>query len=258
MEIINQVGSQTEIPAIHRQKLDKLLKKHSGIFEGLGKLPGKVRIHLKENYTPVQCPPRKIPIALKEKIIDRILHLERHSIIKKVEHDTPSPFISQMLVVIREGKKPRITLDPFHLNKATRRCHFRMPVLTDILPQLKRARFFTVCDAADGFYQCELDERSTDLTTFWTPLGRFKYLRMPQGLNIAPEIYQAKQMEVLDGLKGVYCVADDLLICGFGDTDEEALEDHFNNLEKVFERCASKNLVLNRSKLKLCVSEVKG
>ena len=257
VEIVNQVTKQDEIPSTHRRRLDELLQKHERVFEGLGKLPGKVKIHLQDNYRAVQCPPRKVPIALKQQIIERILQLERQRIIQRVKHDTPTPFISQMLVVAREGKKPRITLDPYHLNQATKRCHFRMPTLTDILPELTRARFFTVCDASDGFYQCVLDDKSTDLTTFWTPLGRFKYLRMPQGLNIAPEIYQAKQMEALDGLQGVFCVADDLLICGFGDSDEEALENHFVNLRKLFERCEEKNLKLNRSKLRLCTSEVK-
>ena len=256
-----RLGSNTEIvhgvdqAGVTDQALRGLLEKHSTVFEGLGKLPGDVKIHLRSDATPIQCPPRKIPAAIKEQVIERIKELERFGVIQKV--DCPTPWISPMLVVLREGKEPRITLDPFHLNQATKRSHFRLPILSDILPKLTNARFFTVCDCRDGFYQCTLEEESTSLTTFWTPLGRYKYNRMPQGLNVAPEIYQAKQMEALEGLHGVEVIADDILIVGYGDTDEEAKLSHLKNFRAFLERCAEKNLKLNKQKLKLCVQEVK-
>ena len=83
----------------------------------------------------------------------------------------------------------RITLDPKDLNKAIRRPRYIMPTLEDHLPMLARAKWFTICDAKDGFFQLPLHSESTDLTTFWTPVGRYKYLRMPQGIASAPEEY---------------------------------------------------------------------
>jgi len=54
-----------------------------------------------------------------------------------------------------------------------------MPMLEDVLPQLNRAKFFPLCDANKGFYQISLAEESTDLTTIWSPIGKYKYLRLP-------------------------------------------------------------------------------
>ncbi|XP_018497097.1 uncharacterized protein K02A2.6-like [Galendromus occidentalis] len=78
-----------------------------------------------------------------------------------------------------------------------------------------------------------------------------KYLRMPQGLNISPEIYQAKQMQALENLRGIEIIADDILIHG------ETFEDHLMNLRGFFQRCRERNLRLNRSKLRLCVPQAK-
>ena len=248
-----KIGSNVEfvnrITNTRDGELRELLREFDEIFHGLGRLEGEVKIHLKESAIPVQCPPRRVPAALRSQIIDRIKQLEAQGIIAPVKE--PTDWISQLLVVVRKDKKLRVTLDPVHLNKATKRAHYRLPVLSDVLPRLTKAKFFTVADASDGFFQCVLDPESTDLTTFWTPLGRYKYLRMPQGLNISPEIYQAKQMEALENLRGIEIIADDILIHG------ETFEDHLANLRAFFQRCKDRNLRLNKNKLRLCVPEAK-
>ena len=98
-----------------------------------------------------------------------------------------------------------------------------MPTLDDILPELSKARVFTVADAKNGFWHVELDEPSSLLTTFGTPWGRFKWKRMPFGISPAPEEFQMRMDEALEGLTGVCAIHDDILIYGSGDSDEEAL-----------------------------------
>ena len=67
-----------------------------------------------------------------------------------------------------------------------------MPPLEEILPSLSKARVFSTFDAKDRFYQIGLVEESSKLTTFWTPLGRYHYLQMPFGINLAPEVFEHK------------------------------------------------------------------
>lgn len=74
-----------------------------------------------------------------------------------------------------------------------------MPTVEEVLPKLAKAKVFTVLDAKDGFHQVKLDKESSLLTTFWTPFGRYQYLRMPQGISSAPEEYQHHQNEALSG-----------------------------------------------------------
>ena len=42
----------------------------------------------------------------------------------------------------------------------------------------------------------------------------------------APELFQARLNNALAGLKGVACIADDILIAGSGDTKADATADH--------------------------------
>ena len=81
-----------------------------------------------------------------------------------------------------------------------------------------------------AFHHVGLDESSSLKTTFWTPFGRYKYLRLPFGINLAPEEFECKLHEKFDGLPGVEVTKDDILVMGYGDNDEEASRNHDGNV----------------------------
>ena len=78
---------------------------------------------------------------------------------------------------------------------------------------------------------------------------------MPFGISPAPECFQPKLDQNLEGLEGIYKVADDILITGRGACKEEAVRNHDANLLKLLERCRERNLKLNREKLQLKCTE---
>ena len=121
--------------------------------------------------------------------------------------------------------------------------------------KIKVILLFSKADLKDGFLQIQLDEESSKLTTFQTPWGRYRYLRMPFGISPAPEYFQRKLDQNLEGLNGVYKIADDILITGRGSTMKEAVKDHDATLLKLLDRCRERNLKLNREKLQLKCSE---
>ena len=90
-------------------------------------------------------------------------------------------------------------------------------------------------DVKDGFHQVKLDDASSYLTTFWTPFGRYQYLRMSFGISSAPEEFQRRMHIVLQGLHGVEVIADDILVYSCGDTDKECQRDHDANLEHLLQ-----------------------
>ena len=61
-------------------------------------------------------------------------------------------------------------------------------------------------------WRAKLDSESSLLTTFETPFGRFRWLRLAMGLSVSSEIFAARIQAALTRLKGVYCIADDILI----------------------------------------------
>ena len=126
--------------------------------------------------------------------------LERRGII--VKETAPTEWISNM-VVVAKPKKIRICLDPQQLNKVIQRPKYQMPTLEELLPKLCKAKIFSMLDAKDGFYQISLDEASRKLTTLWTTFGRYRYLRMPFPVSLAPEEFERNLQEKLADLEGV-------------------------------------------------------
>lgn len=150
----------------------QLLDDYKDVFEGLGSFPGEYKIETDPSVRPVQHQPRKVHQAMKREIHTKLKDLENRGVIKKVT--TPTDWISSMLIVKKPGKL-RICIDPRDLNKAIKRSHYIMPTLEDILPNLANAKVFSVLDAREGFWHIKLDERSSYLTTFWTPFGRYRW-----------------------------------------------------------------------------------
>ena len=147
-------------------------------------------------------------------------------------------------------------LDPKDLNHAIRRSHYPVPTIEEILPELTNAKVFSTVDVKNGFWHVALDEDSFYLTTFNTPHGRYRWLRMPFGISSAPEEFQRRQHEAVEGLSGVKCIHDDILIFGDGATVEEATWDHDRKLRALMERCRERNIKLNEAKIKLRMTSV--
>jgi len=74
---------------------------------------------------------------------------------------------------------------------------------------------------------------------------------MPFGISSAPEIWQQRMNQIVEGLAGVEVIADDFLICGFGDTYDEALANHDVNLKSFLNRACRRGLKLNPCKVEL-------
>lgn len=115
---------------------------------------------------------------------------------------------------------------------------------------IPNAKVFSVLDAKSGFLQIKLEEPSSYLTTFNTPIGRYRWLRLPFGIKCAPEIYQRIMDQMLEGIAGATAIIDDILIAGCD------IEEHDNILKQVVERATSHNLRLNFDKCFVRKSEV--
>ena len=96
-------------------------------------------------------------------------------IIEKVNQ--PTDWVSSVLVLSKPSteadgeSKTRTCLDPRDLNVAIKCEHFPMPTIEEIATRLHGAKVFRVLDASNGFWQMEIDEDSSLLTTFNTPFG---------------------------------------------------------------------------------------
>ena len=233
---------------------DTLIEQYSDVFQGTGKFDEQYHVTIYPDATPVVHPPRPVPIALKDDLKAELERLESEGILKVVTE--PTPWVSNMVIVRKLTGKLRICIDPKDLNKATRRSYYPIPTIDEILPDLREARVFNVFNVRNGFWHVELDEESSLLTTFITPFGRYRWLRMQFGLTSAPEEFQRRQHRVIENLPGVVEIHDDIVVIGNGTTREEAQRDHDVKVHALMRRYHEKNTTLNADKVKLSCNEV--
>ena len=222
--------------------------------DSIGTLPGSVQLTLKPDAEPVLRPPKRLPIELRNQTKQELDRLVHKGVLATV--DEPTDWVNQMAVATKKNGSLRICIDPRSLNLALKREHFQLPVLEDILPDLSRAKVFSKVDLSHGYWHCVLEEDSSVLTTFSTPFGRYRWTRLPFGLSVSSEIFQKRLLQALEGLVGIACIADDVLIYGVGDTLDEATKDHDKNLTSLLKRCEEKSIRLNKEKMVLRVQQV--
>ena len=227
---------------------EEILDSYSDIFEGLGCLPTEYKICLDKNAKPVVNPPRKIPYALKNKVKNELSRLEKMRVIKKVTE--PTEWVNSLVVVEKPNKSVRLCLDPRELNKSILREHFPMKTVEEVAAKVKNAKVYSVLDASNGYWQIRLTKDSQKYTTFNSPFGRYKYLRLPFGIKSSSEVFQRTIFQILENIDGCEVIADDILIWG------QDKEEHNSRLCAVLERIRQANMKLNRDKCKIGLSEV--
>ena len=178
--------------------------------DDLGTLPGNVHLTIDETVQPVAITSCRLPISQKGKVKEILENMEKKNIVSKV--DQPTDWVSRMVTATKSNGDIRVCIDPQVLNKALKREFHPIPVVDDVLPELSKAKVFSSFDLKNGYWQCSLDSESSLLTTFQTPWGRYRWLRLPFGLAVSSEIFQKRLQMALDGLEGVVCIADDILI----------------------------------------------
>ena len=123
-------------------------------------------------------------------------------------------WINSIVPAMKEDSSLRLCLDPKDLNKAIKRNHWYARTLDDILQKLAQSKYFTLKDATSGFWHMPLDLRSSLLTTFNTPWGKYRWLTMPFGLKVSGDVFQERLDRVLRLVPGVLGIADDIVIHG--------------------------------------------
>ena len=211
--------------------------------------PKKFNFRLIGAVPAVVHAPRPVPVAMRDQVKRELDNLVKCGILAPVTE--PTDWVSSMVCVRKKNGRVRICLDPADLNKAVLREHFPMNSIYDIVTRVNGSKVFSTLDANMGYFQIRLTRKSSMLTTFNTPFGRYRDLRMPMGLKCAAEVFQREMTHQFGGIDGVEIVIDDILVHGAN------MEQHNVRLKTVPEKARSINLKLNEAKCVIGKPEVK-
>ena len=210
LDLARQIGETTTVPDV-RNRFRK-------VFRGLGSLGEPYLIKLKEDAAPYSLfTPRNVAIPLREQVRNELERMESLNVVSKVTQ--PTDWCAGMVVVPKRSGEVRICVDLKPLNECVLREVYLIPKVDETLAQLSGASVFSKLDANSGFWQIPLAEESKHLTTFITPFGRYWFNKLPFGISSAPELFQRRMGQILEGLPGVLCLMDDVIITGKDQTE---------------------------------------
>jgi hypothetical protein len=240
-----------------------ILEKHRSVFgyslqdlKGISPTLYTHRIPIDPASTPSREPQCRLNNAMRKVVKKDVLKLLHAGIIYPIPH---SDWVSPVQVVPKKGgmsvvKNNKNKLIPQHtvigwrmcndyrkLNAATKKDHFPLPFIDEILERLVQYSFFCFLDVYLGYHQIPIHLDDQSKTTFTCPYGTYAYRRMSFRLCNAPVSFERCIKSIFSNMieEIMEVFMDDFSV--YGKTFDHCLE----NLDKVLQRCQEKNLVLN-------------
>ncbi|UYV79663.1 K02A2.6-like, partial [Cordylochernes scorpioides] len=241
---INQINSHEMI--LHDQTKEILEQFHE-VFQGVGVINSECKMYTKPEYPPVRALPRRIPASLGNEVQSELEKMIKQGIITKIYHETE--WSHPMVVVKKKSGQIRICLDPRKLNQALVRRHFQTPAPSELLHQIPKADYYTVLDVKSAYWHVPVANECRDLLVMATPFGKFRYNRLPFGLNISAQIFVEMMTNIFKNSFWNVTYVDDLLIYA------DSIEEHNEKLKGILEIARRNNIKFDLTKAQICKKE---
>ncbi|KAK1652355.1 hypothetical protein QYE76_070160 [Lolium multiflorum] len=238
----------SKLTEFEEERLLQILKKHRGAIgytlddlKGISPSICQHAINMEDDAKPVVEPQRRLIPKMKDVVRNEVLRLLEAGIIYPIAdsrwvspvHCVPKkggmtvvPNDNDELIPQRVVVGYRMCIDFRKVNKVTKKDHYPLPFIDQMLERLSKNTHFCFLDGYSGFSQIDVKAKDQEKTTFTCPYGTYAYRRMPFGLCNAPATFQRCMSAIFHG----FC-------------------------ESIVERCEETNLVLNWEKCHFMVNE---
>ncbi|KAM2325828.1 hypothetical protein ACFX1X_025128 [Malus domestica] len=263
----------SSLTALEEEKLIRVLKEHKTAIgwtladiKGISPTTCMHRIFLEEGAKPTREAQRRLNPPMMEVVKKEIIKLLHCGVIYPI---SDSRWVSPVQVVPKKSGVTvvknaedelvptriqtgwRVCIDYRKLNNTTRKDHFPLPFIDQMLERLAGHSFYCFLDGYSGYNQIVIAPEDQEKTTFTCPFGTFAYRRMPFGLCNAPATFQRCMVSIFSDFieKIIEVFMDDFSV--FGDSFDGCLA----NLTLILKRCMETNLVLNWEKCHFMVKQ---
>ncbi|KAK1629949.1 hypothetical protein QYE76_004264 [Lolium multiflorum] len=238
----------SKLTEFEEERLLQILKKHRGAIgytlddlKGISPSICQHAINMEDDAKPVVEHQRRLIPKMKEMVRNEVLRLLEAGIIYPIAdsrwvspvHCVPKkggmtvvPNDNDELIPQRVVVGYRMCIDFRKVNKVTKKDHYPLPFIDQMLERLSKNTHFCFLDGYSRFSQIAVKAKDQEKTTFTCPYGTYAYRRMPFGLCNAPATFQRCMSAIFHG----FC-------------------------ESIVERCEETNLVLNWEKCHFMVNE---
>ena len=261
------------LTATEEEKLLRVLRDHKAALGwSLADLKGirpsmcMHRILFEDGHRPSVEAQRRLNLTMKEVVRKEVLKWLDAGVIYPI---SDSAWVSSVQVVLKKGGTTviktvndtllpsrivtgwRICIDYRKLNKSTRKDHFPLSFMDQMLDRLVGHEYYYFLDGYSGYNQIAIAPEDQEKMTFTCPYGTFAFRRMPFGLCNAPGTFQRCMMAIFSDMveRTIEVFMDDFSV--FGDSFDNFLD----NLRSVLIRCEETNLVLNWEKCHFMVQQ---
>ncbi len=230
------------VSRVATESFEGLYDRYPEVFQpSLGKVTGiKAKLHVVPGAIPKFCKPCAVPYALREAVEAQLNTMEADGVIPPISYGewaAPTVNIPKVDQTVRICGDHKVSISPW-----LEVDQYPIPKPRHLFTKLAGGERFTKLDLSQAYQQLELEESSKQYLSINTHKGLYQVNRLPYGVASAPAIVQKLMNQVLQGIDGVICYLDDILITGLN------TQTHMRNLEEVLKRLKSHNLRVNREK----------
>ena len=236
---------------LEQDALRKLLQEYDTIFtDELGTItPLKAKLVVSPTAVPRFHRPRPVPYALKPLVEQELDRLERSGVLERVDH---SSWAAPIVVVPKRDGQVRICGDyKVTVNPVLDVDQYPLPRPEDLFATLAGGKYFSTLDLSHAYNQIVLDDDARHFLTINTHRGLYRYTRLPFGVASAPSLFQKAMDQIIQGIDGVLCYLDDILVSG------KSKEEHLENLQKVLQRLKEHGLRVKKTKCSFMKTSVR-
>ncbi len=233
-------------------ELRALLSQYKDIFSmgstDLGCIPGVEHQIDTQGNPPIRQRPYRTEFSQRQTVRDHIQQMQNAGVVRP----SCSPWAAPVVLVKKRDQSMRFCVDFRKLNAITCKDSFPLPLISEVLDSLGKAKYFSSVDLTSAYWHVRVAEQDVPKTAFVTFDGTYEFVRMPFGLTGAPGTFQRAMQHALSGLAPHIALIylDDVLV------HSETFTDHLKDLQAVFERFRKYNLKLKAKKCSFCPAEL--